>query len=383
MVTQYGMSSKLGAVKYGTSGDEPFLGRTMGHERDYSDSVAAEIDAEVRALIELAHDEAWEILVEYRDVLDNIVLELMEKETISQADMARHLRPGASSARRWRRSTASASASPSDRAAGAHPGREGQAQGAGRGRRRAGAVGGGAVEQLGRHALSTDPTASSDTGSWPSPRPSPTTTTSWTTSPPGWSTASSPARPVEDAVDLGRIEKAVREILIAIGEDPDRDGLQQTPARVARAYAELFAGLRVDPAQVLTTTFEANHEELVLVRDIERDEPAASTTCCRSTGVAHIGYIPGADGRITGLSKLARLVEVYARRPQVQERLTSQIADLLMEQARRRAASSWCSSASTCAWRCAASGRPAPGPSPPPCAASSSPTRRPAPRRWR
>jgi len=89
MVTQYGMSSKLGAIKYGSSGDEPFLGRTYGHERDYSDSVAAEIDAEVRALIEIAHDEAWEILVEYRDVLDNIVLELMEKETISTSDMAR------------------------------------------------------------------------------------------------------------------------------------------------------------------------------------------------------------------------------------------------------------------------------------------------------
>jgi cell division protease FtsH len=89
MVTQYGMSSKLGAVKYGTSGDEPFLGRTMGHERDYSDVVAAEIDGEVRSLIELAHDEAWEILVEYRDVLDSLVLELIEKETISTADMAR------------------------------------------------------------------------------------------------------------------------------------------------------------------------------------------------------------------------------------------------------------------------------------------------------
>jgi cell division protease FtsH len=89
MITQYGMSAKLGAVKYGTSGDEPFLGRSYGHERDYSDTVAGEIDAEVRALIELAHDEAWEILVEYRDVLDNIVLELIEKETVSQADMAR------------------------------------------------------------------------------------------------------------------------------------------------------------------------------------------------------------------------------------------------------------------------------------------------------
>ncbi len=134
---------------------------------------------------------------------------------------------------------------------------------------------------------------------------------------------------MEQAVDLGRIEKAVREILIAIGEDPDRDGLERTPARVARAYAELFAGLRVDPGQVLTTTFEANHEELVLVRDIE-----VMSLCEHHLlpfhGVAHVGYIPGAHGRITGLSKLARLVEVFARRPQVQERLTAQIADLLM-----------------------------------------------------
>ncbi|PZF99981.1 GTP cyclohydrolase I FolE [Micromonospora endophytica] len=137
-------------------------------------------------------------------------------------------------------------------------------------------------------------------------------------------------RPVEDAIDLARIEKAVREILIAVGENPDRDGLQQTPARVARAYAELFAGLRVDPATVLTTTFEANHEELVLVRDID-----VMSLCEHHLlpfrGSAHIGYIPGPDGRITGLSKLARLVEVFARRPQVQERLTVQIADLLME----------------------------------------------------
>ena len=136
--------------------------------------------------------------------------------------------------------------------------------------------------------------------------------------------------PVEAAVDLPRIEAAVREILLAVGEDPDRDGLQRTPARVARAYAELFAGLRVDPAQVLTTTFEANHEELVLVRDIE-----VMSLCEHHLlpfrGVAHIGYIPGTHGRITGLSKLARLVEVFARRPQVQERLTSQIADLLMD----------------------------------------------------
>ncbi len=128
---------------------------------------------------------------------------------------------------------------------------------------------------------------------------------------------------------MERIEKAVREILLAIGEDPDRDGLVRTPARVARAYAELFAGLRVDPGTVLTTTFEANHEEMVLVRDIE-----VMSLCEHHLlpfhGVAHVGYIPGTDGRITGLSKLARLVEVYARRPQVQERLTSQVADTLM-----------------------------------------------------
>lgn len=136
--------------------------------------------------------------------------------------------------------------------------------------------------------------------------------------------------PVENAVDLPRIEAAVREILIALGEDPGRDGLVHTPARVSRAYAELFAGLRVDAERVLTTAFEANHDELVLVRDIE------VMSCCEHHllpfhGVAHVGYIPGADGRITGLSKLARLVEVYARRPQVQERLTAQVADTLVK----------------------------------------------------
>jgi GTP cyclohydrolase I len=141
--------------------------------------------------------------------------------------------------------------------------------------------------------------------------------------------------PVEQAVDLARIEKAVREILIAVGEDPDRDGLVKTPARVARAYAELFAGLRVDPAQVLRTTFEANHSELVLVRDID-----VMSLCEHHLlpfrGLAHIGYIPGPSGRITGLSKLARLVEVFARRPQVQERLTTQIAELLTERLQPR-----------------------------------------------
>jgi GTP cyclohydrolase I len=135
--------------------------------------------------------------------------------------------------------------------------------------------------------------------------------------------------PLGKSVDLDRIAAAVREILIAVGEDPDREGLLRTPQRVARAYAEMFAGLRIDPQTVLSTTFEAGHQELVLVRDIE-----VISSCEHHLlpfhGVAHVGYIPGPDGRITGLSKLARLVEVYARRPQVQERLTAQVADTLM-----------------------------------------------------
>ncbi|MGK5640088.1 GTP cyclohydrolase I FolE [Streptomyces sp. URMC 126] len=130
--------------------------------------------------------------------------------------------------------------------------------------------------------------------------------------------------------DEKRAEQAVRELLIAVGEDPDREGLRETPARVARAYKEIFAGLRQEPADVLTTTFDLGHDEMVLVRDIE-----VYSTCEHHLvpfhGVAHIGYIPATSGKITGLSKLARLVDVYARRPQVQERLTTQIADSLVE----------------------------------------------------
>jgi GTP cyclohydrolase I len=132
------------------------------------------------------------------------------------------------------------------------------------------------------------------------------------------------------AIDQARIEKAVREILYAIGEDPDRDGLLDTPARVARMYAEIFAGLHEDPTEHLHVTFEAGHDEMVLVRDI------AMFSACEHhmlpwVGKAHVAYIPSADGRIIGLSKFARLVDGYARRPQVQERLTRQIADALQD----------------------------------------------------
>ena len=129
-------------------------------------------------------------------------------------------------------------------------------------------------------------------------------------------------------MDLLRIEKAVREILEAIGEDVDRDGLRDTPERVARMYAEICSGIHIDPAEHLTATFDASHDEMVLVRDI----PLYSL--CEHhmipfAGKAHVAYIPGKDGRITGLSKIARLVEGFSRRLQVQEKLTVQIADAM------------------------------------------------------
>jgi GTP cyclohydrolase I len=130
--------------------------------------------------------------------------------------------------------------------------------------------------------------------------------------------------------DEQRAASAVRELLLAVGEDPDREGLLDTPQRVARAYREVLAGIRMQARDVLTTTFDLGHDELVVVKDIEM------WSMCEHhllpfTGVAHVGYIPAESGRITGLSKLARLVDVYARRLQVQERLTGQVADSLVE----------------------------------------------------
>ncbi|OBI41390.1 GTP cyclohydrolase I FolE [Mycobacterium colombiense] len=138
------------------------------------------------------------------------------------------------------------------------------------------------------------------------------------------------AMPTTRVFDQERAEAAVRELLHAIGEDPDRNGLRETPARVARAYREMFAGLYTDPDSVLNTMFDEDHDELVLVKEI----PLYSTCehhLVAFHGVAHVGYIPGNDGRVTGLSKIARLVDLYSKRPQVQERLTSQIADALVK----------------------------------------------------
>ena len=137
-------------------------------------------------------------------------------------------------------------------------------------------------------------------------------------------------RPAIPDFDQERAERAVRELLVAVGEDPDREGLRDTPARVARAYRELLSGMRMSAEDVLTTTFDLGHDEMILVKDIEL------WSMCEHhlvpfTGKAHVGYIPNENGRITGLSKLARLVDMYAKRPQVQERLTTQIADAMME----------------------------------------------------
>ncbi|MDR0366728.1 MAG: GTP cyclohydrolase I FolE [Bifidobacteriaceae bacterium] len=137
--------------------------------------------------------------------------------------------------------------------------------------------------------------------------------------------------------DRDRVERAVREFLSGIGEDPDREGLRDTPSRVAKAAQEIFSGLHADPRSVLAARFDLGHQELVLVKDV-----AVYSMCEHHLlpfhGVAHLGYIPAADGRITGLSKLARLVDGYARRPQVQERLTSEIADALMDELDARGA---------------------------------------------
>jgi GTP cyclohydrolase I len=139
-----------------------------------------------------------------------------------------------------------------------------------------------------------------------------------------------PDEVVTTPFDHDRAAAAIRELLLAIGEDPDRDGLRDTPDRVSRMYAETLSGLRLRASDVLTTTFDIGHDEMVLVKDIE-----VYSLCEHHLipfhGVAHVGYIPSEEGRITGLSKLARLVDVFARRPQVQERLTTQIADALSD----------------------------------------------------
>jgi GTP cyclohydrolase I len=144
-----------------------------------------------------------------------------------------------------------------------------------------------------------------------------------------WMDQKSPSDPDRPAFDQDRAEKAILELLLACGEDPERDGLKETPARVARAYHEMFAGLYTEPDSVLDRTFDEAHEELVLVTDIPMFS-VCEHHLVPFHGVAHVGYIPNGGGKVTGLSKLARLVDLYSKRPQVQERLTSQVADAIV-----------------------------------------------------
>ncbi|WP_142107723.1 GTP cyclohydrolase I FolE [Pseudonocardia cypriaca] len=146
---------------------------------------------------------------------------------------------------------------------------------------------------------------------------------------PGGAASERASRNGQPVIDHARAEAAVRELLIAIGEDPDREGLRDTPARVARSYAEIFQGLYAEPDEVLDRTFDEHHQELILVKDIPMFS-MCEHHLVPFHGVAHVGYIPNPEGRVTGLSKIARLVDLYARRPQVQERLTAQVADALV-----------------------------------------------------
>ena len=448
MVTEYGMSSKLGAVRYGTEHGDPFLGRSMGTQADYSHEVAQIIDDEVRKLIEAAHTEAWEVLTEYRDVLDILAGELLEKETLHRAeleaifaDVKKRPRltmfddfggrvpsdkppiktPGELAIERgepwplpapepaFKAAIAAASKAAAEDGSNGSNGSNGNGAlvngGYANGARRTAAR---TVRPANGGPNGTQPNYGAPAGwhapGWPPQGPAVPAAAGRLVSaasrpPPGWQrlpaavsavpaagAARSPAgarrrrsrhdddrenradgrrthdparltrteapmtkpasKPDSKTVsksktlpgsrtfvpadfDQARAEKAVRELLYAIGEDPDRQGLLDTPARVARAYQEMFAGLYTNPDDVLNTTFDEQHDELVLVKDI----PMYSTCehhLVAFHGVAHVGYIPGVDGRVTGLSKLARVVDLYAKRPQVQERLTGQVADAVM-----------------------------------------------------
>ncbi len=308
MVTQYGMTERLGAIRYGQEQGEVFLGRDMGHKRDYSEEVAAAIDEEVRAFIDAAHHEAYEILVENRDVLDALVLELLEKETLDKERDRADLRAAAPSSRapgvdrlvatyavraRTRVDAAQRSPRPTGRrtAPRQRPPRRPRRPESSRRRRRRPDRPSPARErrQPGARAGRRRRRRSTRRG----PRPPCASCSSRSARTPSATACSTPRR--------------------------------GWPGRTR----EMFAGLRQTPEDVLTTTFDLGHDEMVLVKDIE-----LYSTCEHHLvpfhGVAHVGYIPGEDGRITGLSKLARLVDVYAKRPQVQERLTTQVADALV-----------------------------------------------------
>src|SRR5699024_2658253 len=280
----YGMSARVGTVKLGSADDEPFLGREMASGRDFSDELAFVVDEEVRKLMDTAHGEAYWILTENRDILDNLAARLLEEETLNRHELAEIF----TNVRKY---------APRDTWL-FHQDRPVSEI------RRVDMPAGTATDKPRYSDTPTDTTGDVDDGS-------------------------RGAEQERQLSDHPRIGAEVREMRLAGGEDPGRERLIDTPARVARAYEEFFAGLAHDPDELLSTTFDISHEEMVLVKDIE------FYSMCEHHlvpfhGKAHIGYIPSAEGKVTGLSKLARLVELYARRPQVQERLTTQIVEAIM-----------------------------------------------------
>ena len=327
MVTQYGMSERVGAIKLGQSQGEVFLGRDMGHQRDYSEEVAAVVDEEVRKLIDDAHDEAWHAVNENRDILDDLVLELLEKETLNAAELAeifkdivkRPVRQTWLSSEHRTLSDLPPVLTPAEQAA-----LNGHSNGFG--------APVGSTETPGDPRTQAEIDAAAQAGADPTAEENPPIAGHrgagrWSCR--ALTRTSTTRRCVARSTSRARRRRCVSSSSRS-ARTPSARGCSTRPAGWREPLAEIFAGLWQDPADVLSTTFSIGHEELILVRDI----PVYST--CEHHlvpfhGVAHVGYIPAPDGRVTGLSKLARLVDVFARRPQVQERLTTQVADALVE----------------------------------------------------
>ncbi len=318
MVTEFGMSERVGAIKLGQSQGEPFLGRDMGHQRDYSEQVAAVVDEEVRKLIDAAHDEAWHVVNDNRHILDRLVLELLEKETLNAAELAVIFedvvkRPRARDVALQRAPHALRPP------AGAHAGRGGGDGRAERLRCTAGCGGQpGRPLHRGRHRRPGPGRRPPGSGRAPADRDH--------RGAGGWACRALTGVPASTAPGPRRrsassSSRSVR-TPTATGCATPRRGWPRPPTSCTPACGRT-------PPRCSSKTFPIEHEELVIVRDI----PMYST--CEHHllpfhGVAHIGYIPAEDGRVTGLSKLGRLVEVFARRPQVQEQITTQVADALV-----------------------------------------------------
>ena len=319
MVTTYGMSDRLGPQQLGTQNGEVFLGRDYGHEATYSDEVAGLIDHEVRQLVDGAHDRARAILTTHRATLDRLATTLVEKETLDDSDLADGVRRHRQGRRPQEPRAVAAPRRP------AAPPARGRGRDRRRGRRRAGA--GAGAPAPGRAQPAATPVAlAGSAGAAHGPPVRDLTVADASPNGDDWPAPVREFPAVDTPMDLDRIAKAVREILDAMGEDPDRDGLRDTPMRVARMYAEVCSGLHEQADRHLAVTFEAGHDEMVMVRDITFHS-LCEHHLVPFIGKAHVAYIPGVDGRITGLSKLARLVDAHAKRPQVQERLTSEVAD--------------------------------------------------------